>query len=283
MWKESYRMGVDLIDKQHMELFRMAGHLLDVVQNGKGDNKKECIEAITYLKAYTLQHFSDEEDYQKSIGYEGLGIHKLIHQKFVRDVLNHERKMIISDFNVKDVKDFMGMLIAWLVYHVAGADQLIVANKKQEDKVVHSSINNYFHISACDIINKLTGLDKKNIKVLKQTNGDFQSTIAVKIDLNGETSGTVTYKFTKQLAFDLIHSMASISPETIDELVCSAMLEISNIISVKAIGLMSANGFSCDLDNPVMEVHPAYLPSHESIIFDTGMGILEMEVSINNG
>lgn len=281
MWKESYRLGVDLIDIQHMELFKMVSNLLEAVQNGKGDTRKECVAAITFLREYTLQHFNDEEKYQKSIGYEGLAEHKRIHQEFVRDVMNYERKMVKSGFSTKDVKDFMGMLIAWLVYHVTGVDQQIVARGKQEAAVkAQSHINNYFHISTCHILNKLTGLDVKSINAGKQAVGDLQATIAVQIDLSGDHSGTVTYNYTKQLAFDLMRNMASFTPVTIDELVCSAMLEISNIISVNAIGIMSSYGFSCNMDTRTMQVHPAFIPSKESIIFDTGMGILEIEVSM---
>ena len=34
MWKNSYRIGVEQIDQQHIELFRMTEDLVNAVKNG---------------------------------------------------------------------------------------------------------------------------------------------------------------------------------------------------------------------------------------------------------
>ena len=34
MWKDSYRLGVDRIDNQHIELFRMTEDLVNAVKDG---------------------------------------------------------------------------------------------------------------------------------------------------------------------------------------------------------------------------------------------------------
>ena len=37
MWKESYRLGVERIDKQHQKLFKMTGALVQAARDGAGE------------------------------------------------------------------------------------------------------------------------------------------------------------------------------------------------------------------------------------------------------
>ena len=47
MWKDSYRLGVDRIDNQHMELFRMTDDLVNAVKNGAN------VEAVSYTHLFS--------------------------------------------------------------------------------------------------------------------------------------------------------------------------------------------------------------------------------------
>ena len=62
MWKDSYRLGVERIDQQHMELFRMTEDLVNAVKAGAG--VEEYQKALGFLKDYVVYHFRDEEAYQ---------------------------------------------------------------------------------------------------------------------------------------------------------------------------------------------------------------------------
>ena len=65
MWKDSYRLGVDQIDTQHRELFRMTAEL---VSASKGTaTEEDCQKALGFLKDYVIRHFRDEEAYQEAI------------------------------------------------------------------------------------------------------------------------------------------------------------------------------------------------------------------------
>ena len=69
MWKESYRLGVDRIDNQHIELFRMTEKLIeDIAADAPAEVYRE---SLNFLKDYVIYHFRDEEEYQKSISYAG--------------------------------------------------------------------------------------------------------------------------------------------------------------------------------------------------------------------
>ena len=58
MWKDSYRLGVERIDHQHMELFRMTEDLVNTVQEGA--NAQTCQRVLGFLKDYVIYHFRDE-------------------------------------------------------------------------------------------------------------------------------------------------------------------------------------------------------------------------------
>jgi len=125
MWQETFCIGMDIIDKQHRELFQKTEELLNEVRDNSVKNKEKIVSMILFLKGYAVNHFADEEAYQLSIGYKGYDEHKKLHEKFVKTVLEHEKKMVDSDFAEKDVKEFTDTLAAWLLYHVIDADKKI--------------------------------------------------------------------------------------------------------------------------------------------------------------
>ncbi len=74
MWKDSYRLGVERIDHQHIELFRMTEELVNAGKNGAEVETYQKI--LAFLKDYVIYHFRDEEAYQESVHYNGLAAHK---------------------------------------------------------------------------------------------------------------------------------------------------------------------------------------------------------------
>jgi len=54
-WNDRYRIGVEHIDKQHQGLFSAINRVLRILDERNYDrSKRACIEAIKYLKNYTL-------------------------------------------------------------------------------------------------------------------------------------------------------------------------------------------------------------------------------------
>ena len=69
-WTPDLSVGIEKIDGQHQEMFKMAEQLFSADNAAKGAGFFE--ELLGFLDEYTKKHFADEEAYMESIGYPGL-------------------------------------------------------------------------------------------------------------------------------------------------------------------------------------------------------------------
>lgn len=171
-WKDDYKIGVDIIDNAHKQLFSIVGRILKNFTEADFErNKMTCIEAIKYLKSYTIKHFAEEEEYQLKIGYMGYKNHKKSHDN-MRDVVVPalEREMTQSRYSKASMEHFVGACAGWLAAHVLIEDQAItgkVSSKLQNSgdresiemlKEIYKTINNgSFHLSATLVSEKYHG------------------------------------------------------------------------------------------------------------------------------
>lgn len=133
-WKDQYNIGVEAIDTAHIRLFTLVRRLLkNLMVRDYEKNKRTCIEAIKYLKQYTVQHFAQEEAYQQKIGYGGYINHKRIHD-CMRDVTIPalEKQMEDSDYSQQSVEHLAGVCAAWLSSHIMLEDQAIVGRTRSK-------------------------------------------------------------------------------------------------------------------------------------------------------
>lgn len=136
LWKDTYELGVSLIDAQHKELFRRVEAFLQVLRSKDTWEEKipKINETLEFMKGYVVEHFRDEEEYQKSINFPGYEDHKQVHIDMVDYVLEVSKQYEESENNEYLMQQFGGKLLAWLINHVAADDQRIAdyAIKKGE-------------------------------------------------------------------------------------------------------------------------------------------------------
>ncbi|WP_227764366.1 bacteriohemerythrin [Zhaonella formicivorans] len=127
MWKESYCIGVEKVDAQHKELFQRVTDFLQALKGpGQWPDKVEKVkETLSFMQSYVIEHFADEEIYQKEINYPDLDKHCQIHEDFKRDVGKYAEKLTATNYAEEVALEFGGKLMAWLIYHVAKEDQRI--------------------------------------------------------------------------------------------------------------------------------------------------------------
>lgn len=125
IWNDKLNIGVEIIDRAHANLFRIAGKLIELIED-ETHYKNACKEGIRYLEDYCMQHFSEEEEYMRSIGYRGYEKHKKIHDTF-RDqtLVSLKKNMEASDYSQTAADRFLGVLLGWLTGHIMVEDQEI--------------------------------------------------------------------------------------------------------------------------------------------------------------
>lgn len=278
MWKESLCIGVEKIDRQHKSLFTKIEELINELQGTGTDKKQKCTDAIVYLKEYAFQHFEDEEAYQQSIGYKYYPAHKKLHEKLIKTLLDHERKMTQSDFADSDIKAFTGMLIAWLLYHVADADQKIGKDAPITEKL-HAH-NDIVYFSVCDVFNKMAGFDLQDMRWVETPQAPPDDSLAFKVALTGDVEGYVTFIFPIAFVKKMMEAMLGFEPEGIGELELSALCEISNIICGTICSHISEDeDMTCDISTPLI-IEKSQIGTDERIVVDTGSGIVDVGVLI---
>ena len=123
--KPEYYIGVETIDNEHAELFRIANDAYELVKNDFVPDKfDDIVTIILKLKEYTKQHFADEEAYMLSIGYKRYLSQKTAHDEFIEKVSGYHLDEV--DENQKGIiLELLDFLNDWLIHHIVESDKLI--------------------------------------------------------------------------------------------------------------------------------------------------------------
>lgn len=122
---EDYLVGIDLIDREHKELFRIIDNAYRLIQSYEvSTGYDRILDILDELKNYTIEHFGDEEEYMESINYEGLAAQKRAHEAFIDKLQNIDRNEI--DRNPQDyLQKLLQFLLSWLINHILSTDKKI--------------------------------------------------------------------------------------------------------------------------------------------------------------
>jgi len=130
VWQDSFNIGVEAIDKEHQQLFKIINRLFEY---GEEKSRWACQEGVKYFKSHTMKHFEDEEAYMASIGYEGLETHRHIHKEFRENTLPVlEQELEETDYNPDSVNHFLGVCAGWLIGHTMTEDQAITGGRSSQ-------------------------------------------------------------------------------------------------------------------------------------------------------
>ena len=120
-WEPELETGVERVDQQHRELFRLVNMLFD---HDQGTDVKETLK---FVGDYVMQHFADEEALQVASRYPGLQEHKRLHNDFIRIFLDLKDRLD-QVANEEDqeiaVMSVNGMVVELLTDHVLVQDRL---------------------------------------------------------------------------------------------------------------------------------------------------------------
>lgn len=128
---DEYLTGIDLVDKEHEQLFHIIGETEQLVRTFEAsDGYDRIMELLEQLTQYTKSHFKDEEEYMESIHYEGLAAQRRAHDAFVGKLEEINREEIESAPEEK-LHELLEFLLGWLINHILQADKKIPVKKEE--------------------------------------------------------------------------------------------------------------------------------------------------------
>ena len=120
-WHPSYSIGINLIDKQHMELINLTNRLFRSCMSGQGRTKSIFIDSLHDAVDYVGYHFGTEEKIMERVNYPEFREHKKQHTDFVKEVF-----IKVDDFNSGKYPNpisFVYFLKEWVLHHIAVRDK----------------------------------------------------------------------------------------------------------------------------------------------------------------
>jgi len=107
---DKYKLGIDIIDKQHEQIFKIINKLMD----------KNCdmSEIIKELKDYSIYHFDTEEKYFESINFKNAENHVNLHNIFIQTINYYSENS--DKLNKKKIYSF---LQSWIKNHILIEDK----------------------------------------------------------------------------------------------------------------------------------------------------------------
>lgn len=130
--KPEFYTGIESIDQEHTRLFELAQETHELLDNDILQDKSDSlVHLVSELINYTRTHFSNEEEYQKSIGYAHLKEHAAQHRAFEARLSAFDLDSIENDFKKQNetVQSLLTFLMNWLVNHILEEDMMYVKKK----------------------------------------------------------------------------------------------------------------------------------------------------------
>jgi hemerythrin-like metal-binding protein len=118
VWGDAFTSGIGFVDEQHQGLFDGINRFGDAIVRGEGHEAID--QALQFLAAYTVDHFTEEEAYMASAGFPQLAAHKAMHDAFVRKV-----EALIADHRAGSRRTTVlasRMMVDWLQNHIREVD-----------------------------------------------------------------------------------------------------------------------------------------------------------------
>lgn len=133
VWQDRYKIGVDVIDREHKKLFLIMNKLFSYGDEGGEKSKWAYQEGIKFFKGHAMKHFAEEELYMASINYEGYDMHRHLHDTFRKKTLPEiEKELNETYYSPAAVQHFLGVCAGWLIGHTMTEDRAIVGNTESK-------------------------------------------------------------------------------------------------------------------------------------------------------
>lgn len=118
-WKNSFNIGISVIDDQHKKLVEIINELYEAQR--LGTSQSIINDVLIKMEDYTKYHFDMEEEMQDANKYPEIMPHKIEHREFIDKLtlLKRDSKkdnLLLSLKTIDYLKD-------WTINHILGSDR----------------------------------------------------------------------------------------------------------------------------------------------------------------
>ncbi|MCM1386978.1 MAG: hemerythrin family protein [Bacillus sp. (in: Bacteria)] len=147
-------IGVEEIDNEHRELFRIINETQELLENQILNDKYDRIrEMVERLGNYAEEHFRHEEEYMARIRHPELELQKRQHLFFC-DKINGITNSFTSDNEQQAVlEDLLKYLVTWLYRHIISSD-LMIGKLKHADEINGAPVFTEEYLTGIALIDK---------------------------------------------------------------------------------------------------------------------------------
>lgn len=117
-WDEKYSVGIQSIDDQHKEIFRLLDQLFQGLKSGKVS--ESVMEIIRDLENYAVIHFNYEESFFRQFNFESESEHIKEHQQFIEKIASVKADVIAG--KLQSPFELLRYLKVWVDHHVLVVD-----------------------------------------------------------------------------------------------------------------------------------------------------------------
>lgn len=121
-FSEDYRVGIELIDKEHEGLFNLLNNAILSLELRRATPHEIAADFLENLKTYAAEHFSHEEAYMRKIGDGELPRQQEEHEDFTAAL---EHFYVDEHTRENDVRDLINYVVKWLFSHILASDMMI--------------------------------------------------------------------------------------------------------------------------------------------------------------
>ena len=118
-WNESYSVGVQTLDRQHVGLFNTLNELHAAMLKGEAKNMTGPL--LRKLLTYTKEHFAAEEALMASAKYPKLAEHIAQHRDLTRQVNDYVSRFERGELTLS--VHLLNFLRDWLTGHIQKTDR----------------------------------------------------------------------------------------------------------------------------------------------------------------
>ena len=121
VWKDDLATGLEIIDKQHKQFFKLVNNLLD--SSAKGNDSKIIFDSFVFLKYYILEHFSVEESAMVEYKYPHFAHHKGRHLYFRNEIDRLELSLKANTPPHEVAIKLNYLIVNWFMNHIKAEDK----------------------------------------------------------------------------------------------------------------------------------------------------------------